>query len=72
MKKYYLKLTLLKGQFDGAYSCSQEIQLSKFQCKIIEANFEKITERSKIIFEIKNGNGDEDIIISRFVFSIFS
>ena len=67
MEKYYIKLTLRKGQFDGAYSCTTEFELSQFKCDIIYQTFNKIPKDSAILFEFKNGDGGENKIISQAV-----
>lgn len=67
MEKYYVKLTLRKGQFDGVYSSEREIELSELKIDVIYKTFDKIPEKSKILFEFKNGNGGEDKVLSQAV-----
>lgn len=67
MENYYLKLTLRKGQFGGAYISENEFDLSTFNCEVIYNNFVKVPKDKFILFEFKNGNGGEDKILLQAV-----
>ena len=66
-KNYYVKLTVIKGQFDGAYSCQNNINLSEFGTDIIYKTFDIIPNKIRILFEFKSGEGGEEKVISQAV-----
>lgn len=65
LKKYYIKLTSIKGQYDGAYKNSLDIKLSDFNCLTIYSNFQNIPKDKFILFEFKNGKGGEKKVIEQ-------
>ena len=65
IEKYYLKLNLLKCQFDSIFISEKEIELKTFECDVIYSNFTKIEKKSKILFEFINGDSDENKVISQ-------
>ena len=67
MKNYYIKLTTIKGEFDGLFISQKDFKLKDFQCRILCSQFEIISENCKIIFEFKNGNSGENKIISQAI-----
>ena len=64
-EKYYIKLSLIKGQFDGAFVCSKEFNLSDFGCDILFSSFDKILINQQILFEFKNSDNGEKEVISQ-------
>ena len=67
MMEYYSKFSIIKGQFDGAYSNSKKIELTSFSCKIIFSTFTEIPENKQILFEIKNGDIGESKVINQAI-----
>ena len=65
MEKYYVKLNCVKGQFDAIFISEKDIDLKTFECDVIYSNFQKIKEKSKILFEFKNGDCGENKVISQ-------
>lgn len=71
MKKYYIKLTSIKGQFDGAFINGKEIKIEEFPCDIIYKNFEIILEKREIFFQFKNrSSGAKKIMDQAFKYQI--
>ena len=67
MDNYYVKLSSIKGQYDGAYKNGAIILLDDFKSRIIFSNFESIPENSKILFEFKNGKGGAKKVIEQAI-----
>ena len=65
MKKFYIKLISQKGKFDAIFITEKEFYLSSFQCNLIYSNFQKLGEKSKIIFEFINEDSNYDKVISQ-------
>ena len=65
MDNYYVKLTLIKGQYDGAYKNPEKFNLNTFDCEIVFSNFDNIEKNSNILFEFKNGKGGENKVITQ-------
>ena len=65
MDNYYVKFTVIKGQYDGAYINPTKINLKSFGCKIVCNTFDEIKENSNVLFEFKNGKGGEKKVISQ-------
>ena len=65
MDNYYVKLTLIKGQYDGAYKNPEKFNLNTFDCEIVYSNFDNIEKNSNILFEFKNGKGGENKVITQ-------
>ena len=65
MDNYYVKFTVIKGQYDGAYINPKKINLKSFGCKIVCNTFDEIKENSNVLFEFKNGKGGEKKVISQ-------
>lgn len=67
MNDYYIKLTTIKGEFDGIYTCTDTFKLDSLKCSIIFSQFDIIFENSKILFEMKNGSGGENKVIKQAI-----
>ena len=67
MEEYYSKFSIIKGQFDGAYSNSKKIELTSFFCKIIFSTFNEIPQNKQILFEMKNGDIGETRVINQAI-----
>lgn len=67
MKNYYIKLTTIKGEFDGIYKSKNELKLSDFQCKQLLSQFNEIPKESIILFEFKNGTSGENGVIAQAI-----
>ena len=67
MKNYYIKLSTIKGEFDGIYTSQKDFNLDDFQCRKLFSQFDTISLNSKILFEFKNGKGGENKIISQAI-----
>ena len=66
MDNYYIKLTSIKGQYDGAYKNPEKsIDLKVFKSRIIWNNFDDIPKNEIILFEFKNGIGGEKKVIQQ-------
>ena len=66
MDDYYIKLTSIKGQYDGAYTNPEtSIDLKDFKSRVISQNFDTIPINEKILFEFKNGIGGEKKVIKQ-------
>ena len=66
MDNYYIKLTSIKGQYDGAYKNPEKsIDLKVFKSRIIWNNFDNIPKNEIILFEFKNGIGGEKKVIQQ-------
>ena len=65
LDNYYVKLTSIKGQYDGAYQNQDIINLTDFKSRIIVKNFESIPINQNILFEFKNGIGGEKKVIKQ-------
>ena len=65
MDNYYVKFTVIKGQYDGAFINPTKINLESFGCKIVCNTFDEIKENSNVLFEFKNGKGGEKKVISQ-------
>ena len=65
MDNYYVKFTVIKGQYDGAFINPTKINLESFGCKIVYNTFDEIKENSNVLFEFKNGKGGEKKVISQ-------
>ena len=63
MKNYYIKLSSIKGEFEGIYTSQKDFNLHDFHCRIIFSQFDIISENSIILFEFKNGKSGENKII---------
>jgi len=50
MKKYYIKLRTIKGEFDGIYTSQKDFNLIDFHCRKLFSQFDTISGNSKIIF----------------------
>ena len=67
MKNYYIKLTTIKGEFDGIYTCMKTFKLAILKCNIIYSQFDTIYENSKILFEFKNSGGGKNKVIKQAI-----
>ena len=67
MKKYYIKLRTIKGEFDGIYTSQKDFNLIDFHCRKLFSQFDTISGNSKIIFEFKNSKSGKNKIISQAI-----
>ena len=67
MENYYIKLSTIKGEFDGIYSSQKDFNLLDFHCRILFSQFDTIYENSKILFKFNNGKGGKNKIISQAI-----
>ena len=51
MKKYYIKLRTIKGEFDGIYTSQKDFNLIDFHCRKLFSQFDTISGNSKIIIK---------------------
>jgi hypothetical protein len=64
-KNYYIKLSTIKGEFDGIYTCKKDFKLLDFHCRKIFSQFDTIAGNSIILFEFKDGKSGEKKIITQ-------
>ena len=67
VNNYYIKLSSIKGQYDGAYKSDKEINIDDFKSTIIFSNPKIIPKDTIILFEFKNGKGGAKKVIEQAI-----
>lgn len=67
VNNYYIKLSSIKSQYDGAYKSDKEINIDDFKSTIIFSNPNIIPKDTIILFEFKNGKGGAKKVIEQAI-----